>query len=661
MEKKKAIMRKVLSCLVVIAILTSTVPGTVFAMDSSVSATEASSNDNFLEEAHTENNSAENAINTKNNIAIARKTDDYPGTEKGEVLFRGEASIYWFDFWGGINWEGYEVNINQILYDPNNYLQNTPSIWVIQPAWSYPRMDSVSSGTLVEVYGQYVVVEIDGSIYGEIHLCEPDEEYGTRDYFLRDITQSETYESTGTVTGVPKNPSRAGFYSLDLDDVDYGWNWYGEVYFSKTSNGPQVDNVAVGDTVEICGNRYYYNDGRAIIDLITSDHYLKKKDSEPTQFYIRPACQDASGKHLNDVSYEFVYYPTYKGTCDYNEYLKAPGFGTYKVKFTKGNLEATVTLESHSKPFAGTVVTLRKKEGSIYATSTPSGANMYLDGTYKGTSPITILNVPVGTHTVKYTKTGYKDCVKTVTVYANQQRNVHCSLEEEKFYVRPACRDVNGNHLEDVSYEFVDYPSYKGTCDYNEYLIAPGFGTYKVKFTKGDLEATVTLESHSKTFAGTVVTLRKKEGSIYAISTPSGAKVYLDGTYKGTAPITISNVPVGTHTIKYTKTGYKDCEKTVTVYADPQRNVHCDLEEKSTEKPDLVVKDISLHLENPKQGDTITFYVDIKNQGSGNTGGFYVCYYVDGSYYDRDYVSSLSTGSTTTTSFAWTAKSGSHS
>jgi subtilase family serine protease len=42
--------------------------------------------------------------------------------------------------------------------------------------------------------------------------------------------------------------------------------------------------------------------------------------------------------------------------------LIAPGFGTYKVKFTKGNLEATVTLESHLKPFAGTVVTLRGEE-----------------------------------------------------------------------------------------------------------------------------------------------------------------------------------------------------------------------------------------------------------------------------------------------------------
>ena len=77
-------------------------------------------------------------------------------------------------------------------------------------------------------------------------------------------------------------------------------------------------------------------------------------------------------------------------------------------------------------------------------------------------------------------------------------------------------------------------------------------------------------------------------------------------------------------------------------------------------KPDLVVQDIWWSPSNPKEGDTVTFTAKTKNQGSGNAGGFYVCYYVDGSYYARDYVSSLSAGSTTTTSFSWTAKCGSH-
>jgi len=79
------------------------------------------------------------------------------------------------------------------------------------------------------------------------------------------------------------------------------------------------------------------------------------------------------------------------------------------------------------------------------------------------------------------------------------------------------------------------------------------------------------------------------------------------------------------------------------------------------EEPDLIIQDISWSPSNPKQGDTVTINVKTKNQGSVSAGGFYVCYYVDGSYYARDYVSSLSAGSTTTTSFSWTADCGSHS
>ena len=76
--------------------------------------------------------------------------------------------------------------------------------------------------------------------------------------------------------------------------------------------------------------------------------------------------------------------------------------------------------------------------------------------------------------------------------------------------------------------------------------------------------------------------------------------------------------------------------------------------------PDLIIQDITWSPSNPKQGDTVTINIITKNKGSGNAGGFDVCYYADGSYYDRDYVSSLSAGSTTTTSFTWTAKCGNH-
>lgn len=66
--------------------------------------------------------------------------------------------------------------------------------------------------------------------------------------------------------------------------------------------------------------------------------------------------------------------------------------------------------------------------------------------------------------------------------------------------------------------------------------------------------------------------LKKKEpteGSIQVNSTPQGADVYLDGSNTGrTTNTTLTNVSVGTHTVKLLKDGYGDHEGTVTVIGD---------------------------------------------------------------------------------------------
>lgn len=56
-------------------------------------------------------------------------------------------------------------------------------------------------------------------------------------------------------------------------------------------------------------------------------------------------------------------------------------------------------------------------------------------------------------------------------------------------------------------------------------------------------------------------------GSLNIYSSPTGADIYLDGSYQGVTPLTISDIPVGSHTITAKKTGYDDLSKTVTVQA----------------------------------------------------------------------------------------------
>lgn len=62
-------------------------------------------------------------------------------------------------------------------------------------------------------------------------------------------------------------------------------------------------------------------------------------------------------------------------------------------------------------------------------------------------------------------------------------------------------------------------------------------------------------------------------GSLAITSNPMGAEVYLDGELKGTAPLTLTNIPAGKHTLRVTKMGYVESNSTVTVTTDKETRV----------------------------------------------------------------------------------------
>ncbi|HSQ94176.1 MAG TPA: PEGA domain-containing protein, partial [Methanoregula sp.] len=56
--------------------------------------------------------------------------------------------------------------------------------------------------------------------------------------------------------------------------------------------------------------------------------------------------------------------------------------------------------------------------GTLAAGSVPSGASVYIDGTLKGTTPLTLRSVPAGVHEVTFAMPGYTDYTTKVTVTA---------------------------------------------------------------------------------------------------------------------------------------------------------------------------------------------------------------------------------------------------
>ena len=59
--------------------------------------------------------------------------------------------------------------------------------------------------------------------------------------------------------------------------------------------------------------------------------------------------------------------------------------------------------------------------GFLEIETSPSDAEIFMDGDYKGKSPITLNNIPSGTHNIVIKKEGYDDFIKEVSVEAGRR------------------------------------------------------------------------------------------------------------------------------------------------------------------------------------------------------------------------------------------------
>ncbi len=68
--------------------------------------------------------------------------------------------------------------------------------------------------------------------------------------------------------------------------------------------------------------------------------------------------------------------------------------------------------------------------GNINIQSEPKGAEVYLDGSMMGNTPLALKDIDAGEHVIKVTKEGYVDAETTITLNPKENRNVKIILEE---------------------------------------------------------------------------------------------------------------------------------------------------------------------------------------------------------------------------------------
>jgi len=224
--------------------------------------------------------------------------------------------------------------------------------------------------------------------------------------------------------------------------------------------------------------------------------------------------------------------------------------------------------------------------GSIYATSTPPGAIVFIDGEETGdVTPCTLSGLETGSYAVRVEKEGFaQQDEKWVTVVANAVTEVEFNLTPETGSGDGSSSGGGGDggsrngsititsvpmnasiYLDGNATEFrtdatlEDIPSGEHTIE----LVLPGYQNITRTVTvKGDECSLLDLVFENTTTGKTTTA----NGRITVSSVPTNASIYLDGRETGfRTNATLEAVAAGEYTIALVMPGYQNVTRTVTV------------------------------------------------------------------------------------------------
>ncbi|NQE53646.1 hypothetical protein C5S29_08635, partial [ANME-1 cluster archaeon GoMg3.2] len=232
---------------------------------------------------------------------------------------------------------------------------------------------------------------------------------------------------------------------------------------------------------------------------------------------------------------------------------------------TTKNVNATsqTTVSILAAPTQPTVPEGPSIDGFLSVASTPSGADIAIDGRPIGEkTPHTAPLMP-GPHTIKLTLAGYQDWTQSAQVKGGSTTNVHATLSQATGSIKVTSSPSGAKIYVDT---YLGWSS-KGQTPNTITSVSPG--QYTIKLTlAGYQDWTKEVQVTGGSTTDVHATLSQATGSISVTSMPSGASISLDGVHiSGITPYTIPNVEPGDHTLKLTLGGYQDWKETVSVTA----------------------------------------------------------------------------------------------
>jgi hypothetical protein len=219
--------------------------------------------------------------------------------------------------------------------------------------------------------------------------------------------------------------------------------------------------------------------------------------------------------------------------------------------------------------------------GTLDLDSSPANADIWLDNLYYGTTPQIIGSLSAGTHTLVLRKAGYYDYTEPFTIVSGQTSTKNPAMTP--YTKSSGYGDIQVQSFPAGAAVYVSN-NYKGTTISSAAL-------YVTQLTPGSYPVRITLAGYQPytvtavVTAGGVYDIRANmvpvtpgptpdtNGQITVRSRPSGANIYLDNAYHGLTPLTLVEIPRGSHTLLLKMNGYQDWQSTVNVAAGSSTDV----------------------------------------------------------------------------------------
>jgi len=218
--------------------------------------------------------------------------------------------------------------------------------------------------------------------------------------------------------------------------------------------------------------------------------------------------------------------------------------------------------------------------GRIVTTSQPQGAKVYLDNVYKGLTPLNLDRVTSGQHHIKLVLAGYQDWSNYVSVSPSRTTTVSADLIPLAVYgsISIYCNQGDAKIYLDGSYKkrtsannLVELKNIKQ--GYHELLIT--------KDGYQDWISTIMVTTNQTHMVSAYLVPEINYGSLAIYCNISGAKIFVNGTYKTTTlssqPKILEEIKEGEYEITLIMDGYRTWVEDIWVYAGETTSLYVEM------------------------------------------------------------------------------------